>query len=590
MRPQTARENSITIQWHSGLLDRLRELVFGGPNSPEQPRECGGLLLGSVQRKEIIVRLFAPISCSYQERQLYHLSAADKASLQHSIEGYASPHWSFIGFYRSHCRPGLEPDEEDLQLAREHLKSPPGIFLLVAENGAQGLFLFDGVKFSRGQPFALSNSPPSRHGGFAPDLPRYPSYPSGGIQQRYGGIPRRFVSGHVDRVAKGLAALARQLHAAADSVRERVAVQLSWFVAVLAGTRVPGWLACTLIVLVVGLFAVWNPREHAPGPRGKINNYAPFNNSLGLVTSVELYHVLVAWNPQAPSIAGASSGILLVKDGEAHYTFPLDERALAQGSMVYYPISDAATFELRIGGMMGLSVAAGLDRVLKTTPPLPTQAREQERVPQFPDALKSTGTITGTTSNHALPNATYPSDKGTLSALARDTAPARIRSRYEPPPSFRSVPSAPELLQPPDLDVAGNPTLRVAAGLPLSIPPPPAPLPSGSESAVPGPSEHVNFVAAQTIKHVSPQSSANALRLLVASVTIRVHVQIDSQGRVVRADSLSHGGTLIEYLSNLSVNAARGWLFAPARREARNVDSDTVLEFVFDNNGIQLSP
>jgi hypothetical protein len=245
---------------------------------------------------------------------------------------------------------------------------------------------------------------------------------------------------------------------------------------------------------------------------------------------------------------------------------------------LYYPVGDVATFELRIGGTTGVSVAAGLDRVLKTPPPMPQQAREQERVPQLPNAPKSADTITGTTSKHALRRATRQ--------LARGLVPVQIRSKYVPPPSFRPVPSAPELLQLPDLGVAGNPTPHVAAGLTVSIPPPSAPLPSGSESAMPRPSEHVDFVAAQAIKHVSPQSSVNALRLLVTSVTIRVRVQIDSQGRVVRADSLSHGGTLIEYLSNLSVNAAREWLFAPARREGRAVNSDTVLEFVFDKQGI----
>jgi hypothetical protein len=568
---RAAKEYSITIQWHAGLLDRLRELVFGPPNSAEQPRECGGLLLGTVQRKEIVVRLFMPIPCSYQEGPLYHLSAADKAGLQHSIAAYMSPFQYFIGFYRSHRRPGLELDEEDLQLAREHLKVPPGIFLLLAEKGPQGLFLFDGVEFSSVQPFALSDSPASGRGAFAPEMPPYPSYPS----FPSGGIYQRSVSGHVDRVAKGLAAGASQLHAAADSVRSRASAQLSWFGAVFSGKGVPGWLACTLIVLVLGLFAVWNPWERqAPASHVEVKNSGPSNNRLGLVTSVELHHVRVAWNPQAPSVARASSGILLVTDGKAHDTFPLDERALAQGSMLYYPVSDVATFELRIGGMSALSVAAGLDRVSKTTPPQPEQAREQERLPQPPNALKTT----------------RPLAKATLSPLARDLAPKRIPSKYEPPPSFRSVPSAPEPLQPPDPGVAGNPTLRVAAALPVSIPPPPAPLPSRPESAVPGPGEHLDFVAAQAIKHVSPQSSANALRLLVTSVTIRVHVQIDSHGRVVRADSLSHGGTLIEYFSNLSVNAARGWLFSPARRQARNVDSDTVLEFVFDNNEIQSSP
>jgi hypothetical protein len=581
MEQRAVTENSISIQWHTGLLGELRELVSGPPNSEEQPKECGGLLLGSVRANgglvHINVRLFTPISCSYQEGQVYHLSAADKASLQHAIAGYVSPHCSFVGFYRSHCRPGLELDEEDLHLAEEYLNCPPGIFLLVAEEGPHSLFLFNGVEFSKAPPSFLSSSRPADRGAFAPELP---SYPSGGIYQPS-------ASDRIDRAAKRLAAVARQLHAAGESAKDRASVQLSWFAASLAGKRVRGWLVCTLIVLAVGLFGVWNQGEwDARRSKNTIKTFEPLKNGLGLAMSVEGYHVRVGWNPQAPSVAHASKGMLLVTDGEARYSFPLDEHVLTQGGMVYYPTNDVATFELHIGNVTESVVIAGLGRVADMRPPPPERESEsQDASKHARDKLKSARAITGMPPNQAFSKTPRPVVQGRVSPLARHSAPERIRTKYEAPRSLRPVPSAPELLQPPDLGVASNPAFSMAAGLPVSIPPP---QPSHSESAVPA--EHVEFIAAQAIKHVSPQSNGNALRLLVTSVTIRVRVHINSFGRVIRADSLSHGGTLIEYFSNLSVNAAREWLFAPARRQGRNVDSDTVLEFVFENKGIESLP
>jgi hypothetical protein len=580
MQPQAAKEHSITIQWQPDLLGRLCELVFGPPNSAEQPRECGGLLLGNVRRNEVLVRLFTPISCSYQEGELYHLSAADKASLQHSIAAYQSPYWSFIGFYRSHCRPGLELDEEDLQLAREHLKSPPGIFLLVAASASHGsVFLFDGVEFSKAQPIFLSGSRPPDRGAIPPEFPRYPSL----------GTYQPLASDRIDRATKRLAAVGRQLQAAGESAKDRAAVQLSWFAARLAGKRVRGWLVCTLIVLVFGLFGVWNQGAgDAPGSKNRIKHSVPLKNALGLATSVEGYHVRIAWNPQAPSLAHASEGMLLVTDGDAHFSVPLDGRALTQGSMVYYPTSDVATFELHIGNVTDSMVMAGLGRVVDMRPRPPERESDLKGVSERArDTLKSARALTGMAPNQAFGKTPRQLDQERVSPLSRDSAPERLRAKYTAPPSLRPPPSAPELLQPPDLGVAGNPAFSMAAGLPVSIPPPQKPQPIRSESAVPA--EHVEFIAAQAIKQASPQSSGNALRLLVTSVTIRVRVHINSQGRVIRADSLSHGGTLIEYFSNLAVNAAREWLFTPAHLEGRNVESDTVLEFVFDNKGIESS-
>jgi hypothetical protein len=440
---QQPATTELTIQWRPNLIDRLCELVFRQPNLEERPRECGGLLLGTVLRNgdrvEIILRQYKPISCSYQDGPLFHLSAADKASLlQQPTAPYESPYYSCIGFYRSHRRPGLELDEHDLQLAREHLKDPPGIFVLVAENGPHTVFAFDGHEFSAGHAFVESSRPPPARGVFTPELQPPPASDPG------------------DFIDKGLNALTRLLHEAAEPVRKTASAHLSR----LTQNRVAGWLACTMIVLVIGLFAVWSRGEwHVPS-NSEIKNSARFKTGLSLVTSVERDHVRIAWNPRAPSVAGASNGMLLVTDGLAHHAIPLDNNVIALGSVVYYPTSDVAKFELRIGDLTGSFVAAGLGSAVKTIPPLAARASEQEPVlPRPKDALKDTGATGGTTSSLAFTKTPRPVDPRRLSLLASDSGSERTRSKYQAPPAFRPPPATLEVLQPPDPGVTANPAL-----------------------------------------------------------------------------------------------------------------------------------
>ena len=581
MQPQAATEKSTTVRWHPDLLGRLCELISRETKPEEQTRECGGLLLGTVQRigsgVQIIVRLFTPISCSYQEGRFYHLSEADKSSLQQSMASYVSPYWCCVGFYRSHCRPGLELDENDLRLTREHLRDLPSIFLLLAADGSHGgLFLFDGLEFSKDPGFVLPSSPSAGRDAFAPELSQRPS---GGISPLPG-------SDHGDPVPQGLAALGRQLQVPSEPARTKASAQLSDFVGRLAKTGMPGWLTCTLILLVGGLVVVWNGGE--PQSNREIKNSAPSKSSFGLVTSLQRDQMHIAWNPHAPSIARASSGTLVVTEGRNHTTIPLDKDLLTYGSVVYYPTHDVVTFQLRIGDLTELLVAAGIDKS-DAGQPLPARSDEQERVRQrLEDTPISTGAAKGTTLSQTVRNTRPQLDQRSVSPLVRDSASEPIRTNYEaPPPSLSSALPAPERLQPLDLGVADKPTSGVTAPLAVSVPPPTTPQQNRPESTVRRPSEHDDFVAAQAIKRVSPQASGNTLKLLVTSVTIQVQVHIDSQGKVVRADSLSHGGTLIEDLATLSVDAARDWLFVPARRKGRDVESDTVLDFAFDNKGIE---
>ena len=124
-------QNSITVHWQHNLADELYEEILRSSGLGGRQKDVGGVLLGTIQFDrngvQLTIRLFVPIPCSYQSRCLYHLSEEDKSAARNFITCCVSPQWPLIGIYRSHCRPGVELDEEDLKLAGELLKSPLGI-------------------------------------------------------------------------------------------------------------------------------------------------------------------------------------------------------------------------------------------------------------------------------------------------------------------------------------------------------------------------------------------------------------------------------------------------------------------------------
>src|ERR1043166_8255988 len=147
-------QNSITVHWQHNLADELYEEILSSSSLGEPQREVGGVLLGTIHTDrngvQLTVRLFVPIPCSYQSGCLYHLSEEDKSASRNFIARCVSPQWPLIGIYRSHCRPGVQLDKEDLKLAGELLKSPLGILLLVkpleTDSPLGGLFLLSGLE------------------------------------------------------------------------------------------------------------------------------------------------------------------------------------------------------------------------------------------------------------------------------------------------------------------------------------------------------------------------------------------------------------------------------------------------------------
>jgi hypothetical protein len=110
-----------------------------------------------------------------------------------------------------------------------------------------------------------------------------------------------------------------------------------------------------------------------------------------------------------------------------------------------------------------------------------------------------------------------------------------------------------------------------------------APAPAVSKTATPGPPSPPKLVrqASATL----PEALKRKLR---KNISVRVVVEIDANGKVKNAASLTKGDQLTESLAALSVAAARQSQFEPAKLGEQKVDGQTTIEYVFEKEVIRL--
>jgi hypothetical protein len=100
--------------------------------------EVGGLLLGHRTRRngELFIQVtdFVPVSCEYQYGPSYQLSPNDLNLFRKDLATFSAPNDTgalIIGYYRSHTRPGLTPDEADIEFFHQYFTDTDDIVLLV---------------------------------------------------------------------------------------------------------------------------------------------------------------------------------------------------------------------------------------------------------------------------------------------------------------------------------------------------------------------------------------------------------------------------------------------------------------------------
>ena len=108
----------------------------------------------------------------------------------------------------------------------------------------------------------------------------------------------------------------------------------------------------------------------------------------------------------------------------------------------------------------------------------------------------------------------------------------------------------------------------------------PAPAPTQARSVVqdsPG----------SVVARVLPNPSRGALDTITGHVKVRLRVDVDAAGKVVKAEFADHGPS--EYFARLAMEAAERWNFAPKIRNGQAVASEWNLLFSYSRGGVQAS-
>ncbi len=306
----------------------------------------------------------------------------------------------------------------------------------------------------------------------------------------------------------------------------------------------------------------WTVRAgHGPVHAARTSKAVAFaaRNDLGLNVELEQSNARITWNPNSSAVAQAGAGTLIVRDGQSTGETSLNSSELHQGSLLYGPLTNSAmTFELHVGAITETFSVTLFDRHPSEERSAPNDSASAKLAP---------GPARSTDKPHRAEPRLFTAPRPATAETTR--APSNL---LPPPPDLGAAASASH---------AGLPAEPLSTNIVVVPAPPPAP-----EAQVESrPSEQIEYLAPSPIKPVRPAVSANMLRLVSSPLTIRVRVHIDAQGKVVRAESLSRGSTLIDYFSNLSTSAAREWQFRPAYRGKQPVDSETILQFDFGSRG-----
>jgi hypothetical protein len=208
----------------------------------------------------------------------------------------------------------------------------------------------------------------------------------------------------------------------------------------------------------------------------------------------------------------------------------------------------------------------------------------------------------------------------------QDPAPPIAPEKNSPAPRVeprKFVLPAQQKLATPAVSVLSNPAELPPSGITLSTPTPltpevPAPAPpvspassTGVRPGAPAPSNPVSRPAPEPLRNppapaavtTAPEGPPSLPRLVLQAspvvpetvkhklrgdVLVRVLVDVDANGKVVNAVSVTQGNKMTQSLAGLAVEAARQSRFEPAKQGEKKVAGQTTLQFRFEGEVIRL--
>src|SRR6202522_2877374 len=166
----------------------------------------------------------------------------------------------------------------------------------------------------------------------------------------------------------------------------------------------------------------------------------------------------------------------------------------------------------------------------------------------------------------------------------------RIHAAVQPKPEKQPAPTpaAPSSAKPAEHSVKQPSPRGVAAS---ALPTSPAPARPKTEAPAQPPTAmgaSSGVVHGKVVKQFLPDASQKARATIRGKVRINVKVHVDESGRVTAAAFEAPGPS--QYFADRTLEAAKLWLFAPAKINGRNVPSEWVLRFEIDPAAISVDP
>ena len=255
-----------------------------------------------------------------------------------------------------------------------------------------------------------------------------------------------------------------------------------------------------------------------------------------------------------------------------------------------------------------LNVALSSERAVPLTkqPPPPSVRRAAPRASSREEGFPPRETV-------VLPSYVIPVFAGLLVLIALIVLPFALRHRSAPaqassvnPSSSASSPSAAvppaatgaatqvtPKAQPPSTNIPAEKS--ASASIPVPSPSQPvAPATAAntagdSKGLAPTTPKNSSFSSTkgEALDQVRPEAPARALNTIHGTVRVRVKVHVDPAGKVSTA-VLDNAGPS-RYFADLSLKAAREWVFTPPEVDGHSVPSDWLIQFHFTSAGAQMS-
>lgn len=319
----------VTIRLRLSLLERLAADVEDVLAATE--RESGGILLGSVSDKAIVVEDYDPVPSRHlSDSRFYFHSDVDRGRMATAVALWSPAGESrlrAIGFYRCNDRPALIAGDEERKLYAQELNGATSVLLLVQRrtNGQTALACY----------LAEHGQTGGGEGRLEIDLKK----PEEGCA--------------AEPVAGGVSPFEAQPQQQPNR-RERSSSRLARIAAIPIAAGLC-WLGFLQYQILKGMSAEASTAQRPPALGLQVQPLGPY------------WHV--SWNRSSGVVAGADRGHLRIEDGATRKDVDLDAAELQTTSIIYDPAGSEVWFHLEVfGNEGGRSMAESL-RVFATLPP-----------------------------------------------------------------------------------------------------------------------------------------------------------------------------------------------------------------------------